>query len=339
MPAEWDEHAATWTSWPFDDDLWEGFLEPARRDIAGMIRVIARFEPVILNVRDEQVERDARTMLEGVANVTYNRIPLNDVWFRDNGPIFVRNDETGRVALTDWGFNAWGGKYAPWDLDDAAPAAVAARLGMRRFPVRWIMEGGALELNGQGVCITTRSCLLSPHRNPDLDEAAIERLLQDYLGVRNVVWLEHGLEGDHTDGHIDTIVRFTDDSTIVCSTEADEDDPNHHTMQLNLERLQSLRDHDGQPYRIVELPLPARRMELAGERLALSYANFYIGNGFVVVPTYDDVNDARALQVLRGLFEGREVIGANATGLITGGGAFHCITQQQPAGDPERNRP
>lgn len=335
MPAEWEPHEATWTSWPFDDDLWEGFLEETRADFAGMVAVIARFEKVIINVRDEETERDARARLQAAGvdfgNITFNPLPLDDVWFRDNGPLFVR-DRHGRVALTDWEFNAWGGKYAPWDDDNAAPARLAELLNMKRFDIPFVMEGGALEINSEGVCLTTRSCLQSQERNPELDEPAIEKLLQDNLGVRNVVWLEEGLEGDHTDGHIDTITRWVDDRTIVTSTEEDTDDPNHRVMLLNLERLKSLRDPRGEPYRVVELPLPARRMELLGTRLALSYANFYIGNGFVVVPTYQDVNDGRALEILRGLFPGREVIGANATGLITGGGAFHCVTQQQPAG-------
>lgn len=339
FPPEWEPHAATWTSWPFDDQLWEGHLEGTREDMAGLVATVARFEPVFLNVRDAETERDARARLEArgapLENVTFNRLPLNDVWFRDNGPLFVR-DRAGRVALTDWEFNAWGGKYAPWDLDDLAPRGVAERLGMRRFEAPLVMEGGALEINGRGVCLTTRSCLLSQHRNPEATEEEIERALRDYLGVRYVVWLEEGLEGDHTDGHIDTIARFVNDDTIVCVVEEDEDDPNHTTMELNRERLETLRDHEGEPYRVVPLPLPRRRMELGGARLALTYANFYIGNGFVVVPVYQDENDERALEILRPLFPDREVIPSNATSLITGGGAFHCVTQQQPVGEVAR---
>jgi len=182
------------------------------------------------------------------------------------------------------------------------------------------------------VLLTTRSCLLEPNRNPHLDETQLEAYLKDNLGATEVVWLESGLEGDHTDGHIDTIVRFADDDTIVCAVEDDEDDPNHASMARNLEQLKRLRKPDGQPYRVVELPLPQRRMELNGQRLPPTYANFYLGNGFVVVPTYDDANDEQALEVLRPLFPGREVIGLPAVSLITGGGAFHCVTQQRPAG-------
>jgi len=358
MPPEWAPHAATWTSWPFDDVLWVGHLNGVRAEFADLVATIARFEPVNLNVRDVEAETDAKERvgaaaagLHGaeaesvLANVTYHQLPLNDVWFRDNGPLFVqegaRDGSTerapatrlGRVALTDWGFNAWGEKYSPWTDDDRAPATLAARLGMRRFVAPAIMEGGSLEINGHGVCLTTRSCLLEPNRNPDLGAAEIELLLRDYLGITRLVWLEEGLEGDHTDGHIDTIVRFTDDDTIVCSVEPRVDDPNHATMARNLDQLRALRRADGTPYRVVELPLPLRRMELEGERLPPTYANFYVGNGFVVVPQYADVNDEVALSILRPLFSGREVIGLSAENLITGGGAFHCVTQQQPLGE------
>lgn len=357
MPPEWAPHAATWTSWPFDDVLWVGHLEGVRREFADLVATIAHFEPVVLNVRDEATEKDAKARIAAAAevlaprygtsaealtgNVRYERLNLNDVWFRDNGPLFVRRpapggrEGAGTVAMTDWGFNAWGGKYAPWTDDDRAPATLSSRLDMRRFVAPAIMEGGALELNGRGVCLTTRSCLLEPNRNPGLGPAAIELLLRDYLGITQLVWLDEGLEGDHTDGHIDTIVRFTSDDTIVCSVEPDTSDPNHATMAANLRQLRALRTPDGEPYRVVELPLPERRMELEGMRLPPTYANFYIGNGFVVVPQYDDVNDERALEILRPLFEGREVIGLSAVSLITGGGAFHCVTQQQPEGEIE----
>ncbi|MEJ2291365.1 MAG: agmatine deiminase family protein [Deinococcales bacterium] len=337
MPPEWEPHAATWTSWPFDDVLWEGQLEGVRDDMAGLVATVARYESVVVNVRDEEAERDAHRRLAALAapqeRIAFHRLPLNDAWFRDNGPIFVR-DAAGRVALTDWRFNAWGGKYAPWDDDDRAPRVVARRLRMQRFEIPYVMEGGSLEVNGEGVCLTTRSCLLARERNPELDEHEVETLLRRTLGVRHVVWLEGALEGDHTDGHIDTLVRFADDRTIVCALEEDVEDPNHGPTRHNLEALRSLRAHDGTPYRVVALPLPRRRMELGGTRLPPSYANFYIGNGFVVVPLYEDENDEAALTTLRPLFPGRDVIGLGSTHLITGGGAFHCVTQQQPAGEP-----
>lgn len=336
MPAEWSEHAATWTSWPFDDALWVGHLEGVRRELAELVTTIARFEPVVVNVRDEETEEDARSRLTAagadMTRIRFHRLALNDIWFRDNGPLFVR-DEQGQVALTDWVFNAWGEKYSPWDDDDRAPRAVAETLGMKRYSTDKVMEGGALELNSQGTLLTTRSCLLHQRRNPNLSELDLERLLKGYLGAKHVIWLEGGLEDDHTDGHIDTIVRFAGDETILCSVEEDQKDANYDSMQRNLHALRALRDGAGEPYRVVPLPLPQKRMELSGKRLPLSYANFYIGNGFVVVPVYGDANDERALAILRPLFPGRLVIGLNAAELITGGGAFHCVTQQQPAGE------
>ena len=335
MPPEWTPHAATWTSWPFDDELWEGQLEAVRDEFAALVATIARFEPVALNVRNKETEADAKERLEAqhapLDNITFHRIPLNDVWFRDNGPLFVKN-AAGQIALTDWGFNAWGEKYAPWDDDDRAPKAVAKRLSMKRFTVPVIMEGGSLEVNGRGVCLTTRSCLLSQQRNPNLSETDLEAVLRKMLGVKHMVWLGRGLEGDHTDGHIDTIVRFTDDQTIVCSVAEDEHDANYEPTQRNLIQLQSLRNHEGKPYKVVALPLPKTRLEFHGVRLPPTYANFYLGNGFVVVPQYGDANDALALKILTPLFPGREVIGLSSKALITGGGSFHCVTQQQPAG-------
>lgn len=334
MPAEWQPHAATHLAWPFDDALWLGYLEGVRLEFTQLVAAIARFEPVVLHVRDEEAESDARRRLTraeaNFSNICFHQLPLNDVWFRDNGPLFVRN--AAGVALTDWTFNAWGGKYHPWDADDRAPQAVAERLGMKRFRGPLVLEGGALELNAAGVCLTTRSCLLNANRNPGLGQANIEGILSAYLGVKRVVWLERGLEGDHTDGHIDTLARFTDDRTLVCAIEEDEDDPNFEVTRENLETLRTLRDGAGKLYRVIELPLPEKRMELEGVRLPLTYANFYIGNGFVLVPLYDDVNDERALDILRPLFPDRKVTGLPAQNLITGGGAFHCVTQQQPQG-------
>jgi agmatine deiminase len=335
MPAEWAPHGATWTSWPSDDDLWEGFLDAVRDEFSALVATLARFEDVIVNVSDDEAEADARRRLAAadadLGRVRFHRVPLDDAWFRDNGPTFVV-DGYGQVALTDWRFNAWGGKYAH-DRDDRVPAAVAQRLGMRRFAFDYVLEGGAIEVNDEGVLLTTRSCLLAPTRNPQLDEADTEALLRAGLGVRHVVWLDEGLEGDHTDGHVDTIVRFAGDRTIVCAVTDDEGDANHAPMQRNLATLRALTSVDGTPYRVIELPLPRRRMELDGRRLAASYANWYVANGVVIVPTYGDERDAAALDVIRPLFPDREVVGLSAAALITGGGAWHCVTQQQPAGE------
>lgn len=339
MPAEWAPHAATWTSWPSDDELWEGYLDGVRAEFAAMVATVARVEPVVVNVADGEAEADARARLDAAgadpARVRFHRVPLDDAWFRDNGPTFVV-DAGGRVALTDWRFNAWGGKYEA-ARDDRVPAAVAAHLGMRRFAFDLVLEGGAIEVDGRGTLITTRSCLLTPTRNPGLTEADYEALFAETLGVRRVVWLDEGLEGDHTDGHVDTIVRFAGTDTIVCAVTENVDDANFVPMWRNLEALRGLRAPDGAPYRVVELPLPRERLDLGDRRLAASYANWYVANGVVVVPTYGDPHDDLALRILRPLFPDHEVVGVRARSLITGGGAWHCVTQQQPAGEVDRD--
>lgn len=336
MPPEWAPHAATWMSWPGDDELWFGHLEGVRAEFAELVRTIARFEPVHLLVRDGESGEDARRRLGGGVDVTplpitLHRVPLDDVWIRDNGPIFVRRG--GDLSLVNWRFNAWGGKFR-WEQDDEVPEHVAAFLGLTHWDRPEVLEGGGLEVNGAGVGLTTRSCLLTPTRNPGLTEEGYAALLQDTLGVEKLLWLDGGLENDHTDGHIDTITRFTDERTIVTSVAQDPSDANFPVMTKNLADLRAMTDLEGRPFRVVELPLPVNRLEGAEGRLPPTYANFYIGNGFVVVPCYGDPNDARALEVLRPLFPGREVIGLGSRSIIEGGGSFHCMTQQQPVGEP-----
>jgi agmatine deiminase len=286
MPPEWAGHAATWMSWPADDDLWFGHLEAVRAEYAGLVQT--------------------------------------------NGPIFVRNAHN-ELALTNWKFNSWGEKFK-WKNDDRVPEYVAGRLGMGHWDLSPVLEGGAIEVNGDGVALVTRSCLLTSTRNPQLNETDYAALLGEYLGIDKLLWLDGGLENDHTDGHIDTITRFTDPSTIVTSVENDPADANHAGMGQNLRQLREMTGGEGRPFRVVELPLPALRLEGEEGRLPPTYANFYIGNGFVVVPQYGDPNDAAALEVLTPLFPGREVIGLPSRAIIGGGGSFHCMTQQQPEG-------
>jgi agmatine deiminase len=340
MPAEWHPHAATWMAWPHDDEQWVGMLEPVRREFASVVEAIAEREAVDLLVADEESETDARRRLSRGA-IRFHRVPHQDLWLRDSGPTFlVRAPETrveepraSTVALVDWEFNGWGEKY-PADLDNQIPSHVARILGgVPLHKPGVIMEGGSIDVDGRGTVLTTRQCLSSPARNPGMSEAAIEACLQANLGVTQVLWLDEGLEGDHTDGHIDTISRFADEHTIVTATCEDRDDVNHAVLAANLDRLRSARAADGTPYRVVELPIPAQSARFEGERLPLTYANFYIVNGAVLVPVYGDRNDARAVDILGPLFPGRDVVPLMARALITGGGAFHCVTQQQPVGE------
>lgn len=330
MPAEWTRHAATWMAWPHDDEQWVGMLQPVRREFAALVEAIAVHEPVQLLLADDESEADARRRL-GRGTIHFHRVPHQDLWLRDSGPTFLTRESA--VCLVDWDFNGWGEKY-PADLDNQIPIHVARILGgVPLYAPKVVMEGGSIEVDGRGSLLTTRQCLLSPHRNAGMSEAALEDCLKGNLGVQQVIWLDEGLEGDHTDGHIDTITRFADERTIVTATCEDRDDPNHVVLAENLERLRAARDVDGRPYRVVELPIPKASARFEGERLPLTYANFYIVNGAVLVPVYGDAHDAPALDILRPLFPGRELVPLTARALITGGGAFHCVTQQQPVGE------
>ena len=335
MPAEWAPHSTTWMSWPFDEEMWFGHLQEVRQEYSNLVRTLARFEPVQLIVRDEEAAASARELLSDVRNVTMHRIPLNDVWMRDNGPLFLLKSKDSPtdaplVSFVNWNFNAWGEKY-DWQLDNEVPKTLAEIFQWPRFDAPYVMEGGSLEINGEGLCITTEQCLLTPTRNPRLNKADLEKILHDYLGFDQVIWLKQGLEGDHTDGHIDTITRFANSTTVLTSVTPDRSDVNWERMQENLEILGRARLKDGRNLRVVELPLPDTKLFLAdGTRLPATYANFYMANGAVLVPQYADRKDAAALDVLRRAFPQHQVIGLNSRYIINGGGSFHCLTQQQP---------
>ncbi len=326
FPAEYSPHAATWMGWPFDDDYWEGYLSQARADFKLLIETIARFEPVQLACGSDEAEKSARAYLTS-NNITFYRVSLDDVWFRDIAPLFVTNKHA--LAATNWRFNGWGNKFR-FENDNKVPEQIAEKLAIKRFDVPIVMEGGALDINAQGVCLTTRQCLLNQNRNPKLSQIEIEMHLKEYLGVKQIVWLNQGLEGDKTDGHVDTITRWANDSSIVTSICEDASDTNYAPLQENLTLLKSLRQANGEPYRIIELPLPKKRIDIEDERLPLTYANFYIGNGFVLMPSYQDANDEKALTILKDVFADREVIALPSLGIISGGGSFHCVTQQEP---------
>lgn len=337
MPAEWEPHAATWLTWPRPEGIsFPGRYEPVPDTYAAFIRLLVEVEEVHINVWNREREDWVRGLLQArdvpLQHVHFHHFPSYEPWCRDHGPTFLVREHEGRHerAVVDWDYNAWGGKYPPHDLDDAIPRHIAALRGLPLFRPGIIMEGGSIEVNGRGTLLTTESCLLNPNRNPSLDRTGIERHLREQLGVSHVLWLGDGIEGDDTDGHVDDLTRFTDARTLVTIVEEDASDPNHAPLRHNLERLRDMRDQDGQPFRIVELPTPGR-IELEDQRLPASYANFYIANGLVVVPTFRHPNDSRAVGILQDLFPGRRVVGLDSSDLIWGLGSFHCISQQEPA--------
>ena len=337
MPAEWEPHAGTWFTWPRP----EGISFPDKYDsvppvYAALIKHLVQAEEVHINVWHAEMEQWVRGLLEKektpLARVHFHHFPAYEPWCRDHGPIFLVRERDGQHerAVVDWGYNAWGNKYPPFDLDDAVPQHVARLRGLPLFSPGIVMEGGALEVNGRGTVLTTESCLLHPNRNPQLNKAQIEQHLKDYLGATNILWLGDGIVGDDTDGHVDDLTRFVSPNTVVTVIEEDPSDANHSLLQDNLCRLRSMKDETGRPLRVVELPMPGL-VEYEGQRLPASYANFYIANGIVLVPTYRHANDARALDILQREFPDRRVIGVDSMELIWGLGSFHCISQQEPA--------
>jgi agmatine deiminase len=297
---------------------------------AEFARTVARHEPVnILAAGDALAE--ARKHVGGMPNVTLHEVPTNDVWTRDYGPIFLasRNQKLP-PAMVDWRYNAWGGKYPPFDRDDAATARINELLRFRRFEPGIILEGGSIEVNGAGTLITTEACLLNPNRNPQLSREQVEQYLRDYLAVRHIVWLRGEMAGDDTDGHIDQLARFVGPRTVLAALEEDPADENYAPLQESFERLQHASDQDGRPLEVVALPMPRAKYH-NDQRLPMSYANFYIANGVVVIPSFDDPADAVAKITIARYFPDREIVAIGAVDLVWGLGAFHCMTQQQTA--------
>jgi agmatine deiminase len=335
-PAEWEPHRATWLAWPHNPATWPGRFERVVPAYAEMVGALQGRELVCVNVQDEAMEEKARSALHAAGvdadrGLRFHHIATNDTWARDHGPIFLVRQREGRSekAILDFGFNAWGGKYGPWDLDDQVPRRMADLLGLPCFESGVILEGGSIDGNGRGALLTTESCLLNPNRGPGRTREAMEELLARLLGIRHVLWLGDGIEGDDTDGHIDDLTRFVDPATVVTVIEDDPTDPNHAPLVENLRRLRSLRDQDGKPLAIATLPMPPA-LRIDGQRCPASYANFYLANGVALVPTFAAASDARALAILRELLPGREVIGIPCSDLVFGLGAIHCMTQQEP---------
>lgn len=332
MPAEWEPQDAVWFSWPHPGGIsFPGAYEGIPAAMGALIRAAAQFETVRVNVRDATQEAEARRHVGKSDAVEYFRVPTNEPWCRDHGPIFLVNDATREVAVADFDFNAWGGKYEGTDLDRKVPSAVAEILGFRCFKNPMVLEGGAIDVNGTGSLLTTRSCLLNPNRNPGLSQADTESNLRGWLGVRNILWLGDGIEGDDTDGHVDDLTRFVAKSRVVTAVEDNPDDANRGILEANLAALRELRDEDGAPLDIVTLPMPAGRLEWEGQRLPASYANFLVLNGGVLMPVFGDPRDDEAGAILELIFPGRKVVPVDCRELIIGLGTVHCLSQQQPA--------
>ncbi len=327
MPAEWEPHAGTWLTWPRR----EGISFPEIYDrippvIAAMVRALSMDEGVFINVWDAAMEAEARAVLEQYdalnAIVEFYHHPAYEPWCRDHGPVFVKNESTR--AVLNWDYNAWGDKYPPYDLDNQIPAHIATARGLECITPGMVLEGGSIEVNGAGILLTTESCLLNPNRNPNLAREEIEQRLRDHLGVTQIIWLGDGIVGDDTDGHIDDLTRFVNADAVVTAVEDNPGDENFAPLQANRERLRDT------PLRVIELPMPGP-VHFQGERLPASYANFYIGNEVVLLPTFRHANDVRAEAILAECFPTRTIAPIDATDLTWGLGAFHCLTQQEPA--------
>ncbi len=329
LPAEWEPHAATWLAWPHKLETWPGKFEPIPHVWARLVSTLAEFEPVHICAGGEAVMAEARRLIGAVRNVVLHDIPTDDVWARDHGAMFLSGPASLPPALVDWQYNAWGGKYPPYDLDNAVPAHMAELTGRRRFSPGIILEGGAIDGNGAGTLLTTEECLLNPNRNPQLSRADVERYLRDYCCAQKILWLGGGISGDDTDGHIDELARFVAATTVVAALEDDPRDENYEPLRDNYRRLTAFSDTLGRPLEVIPIPMP-RPLYFNDQRLPASYMNFYIANGVVIVPQFDDLADRVAVETLARLFPGRQIRGLDAVDLVWGLGAFHCITQQQP---------
>ena len=337
MPAEWSPQEAVWLSWPCNRDSAPETHEVLQAKFGEIAAAISRFEMVRINAEGawhKRIRQSIEAQRGDMTRVELFDHPTNDVWCRDHGPIFVKHHETGALALTDWQFNAWGGKFPPWDLDNKVPERIATQFDLPRFASPMILEGGSIEVNGEGVLLTTEAVLLNKNRNPDWSRKNIEAEIKRLLGVTSIFWLGSGIEGDDTDGHIDDITRFVREDVVLTMVEKRETDPNYRVLEQNRERLTDLRTTRGGRVEVLTLEMPEPLVPRGGwrlDRLPASYANFLILNGAVLVPIFSQgKRDTHAMGFLGECFPGREVIGIEASDLVFEGGAIHCISQQQP---------
>ena len=328
QPAEWQTHSHCWLAFPYADDLWGEQLPLVQAEFRDLVKVICQWETVCVLVPDQQNLNLARELLP--LPVQFFVVPFGDIWMRDIAPIFVTDPNQRAIAAHRFQWNGWGHKYL-LDNDSGVAQAVARLAGVTEREFDFVLEGGAVEVDGLGTCLTTKQCLLNPNRNPHLNRAEIEQKLETALGANRVLWLEEGLKNDHTDGHVDTIARFVAPHTVMCMLTDDRTDPNYRVLQDIYQQLHDLRDATDTPLRVVTIPSPHTVLDEEKELLPASYLNFYIANGAVIVPTYGVVNDRLAVAEIAKFFGDRQTVGLSARHILLGGGAFHCITQQQPA--------
>jgi agmatine deiminase len=339
MPAEWAPHAATWIAWPHNAEDWPGKFQPIPWVYAEIVRHLSCCEDVHILVNDLTTERRATGILKragaNLARLHFHHWQTDRVWLRDSGPIFVKNAQ-GESAITNWKFNAWA-KYDNWHRDDLIPQHVARHYDMTESKPeiagkRLVLEGGSIDTNGAGILLTTEECLLSEiqQRNPGVSREQLEAAFAEHLGIEKVVWLHRGCAGDDTHGHVDDITRFVGENTILTAVEPNTADENHLPLAENLDRLRTARNLSGEPFEILALPMPSP-VVFEGQRLPASYANFYIANDLVLVPTFNDKNDRRALNIIADCFPTRDIVGIHAVDLVWGLGTLHCMTQQEPA--------
>ena len=336
QPAEWTEHSSCWLAWPSHGELWQEALEPAQTEFTALCQAIVNLDPATKKARGESLHilvpteaaRAAAEKALAELPVQFHSIPFGDIWLRDTAPLFLTNAQ-GKVASVKFKFNGWGGKY---DLphDDQVSTQIEKQADVPHFSFPWILEGGSVEVDGEGTCLTSEQCLLNPNRNAKMSKAEVEKGLFEALGVSKVLWIKEGLLNDHTDGHIDTIARFVAPGVVACMKASSKDDPNYEVMEQIARELESFTDAKGRKLKVVKIPSPGKILSPDERIMPASYLNFYIANSTVVVPTYESEFDESAVKEIAKIFPTRQTIGLSAIAILNGGGAFHCITQQQP---------
>ena len=348
FPAEWELHAATWLSWPHNTDTWPGKFKQIYSSYCEFIQILSLSERVNINVGSVELAKLAYTRIAQygaeLENIFFYLNPTNDAWCRDHGPSFLVNRDSSKgKIIVDWEYNAWGAKYPPFEFDNAIPSKIASQLDIQVAKPGIVMEGGSVDVNGSGALITSESCLLNPNRNPNLSKGEIEQKLRDYYGVKEILWVKEGIEGDDTDGHIDDTVRFVDESSVICMIENDESDINCKSLLVNRRMLEQVKINaskinaskintsinNEQRLTIIEIEMP-EPIYYHGQRLPASYANFYITNEHVIVPTFGCKNDEQAQSILQECFPNKNVVGIDSKELILGFGSFHCLSMQEP---------